>query len=101
MLVAGEETKDSLSAWPRAAAAAAAAQQASGSERVARERQEEGRKRGARTDDGRGSRRRKKKTHGLLVGRFSVSLKFVFFIFLSLPFDFLYSCRISYVYSLH
>ena len=42
MLVAGEETNESLSTWPRAAAA----QQSSDSERVARERDERGAKRG-------------------------------------------------------
>ena len=51
MLVAGEETNESLSNWPRAAAA----QQSSESERVARERQNRGGKRGCRhAADGRG-----------------------------------------------
>ena len=69
MLVAGEETKESLSTWP----SAAVAQQSSGSERVARERQEEGRRR--READGRGSKTAEKEN-----GR-----GFVFFLFFFSP----------------
>jgi len=53
VLVAGEETNESLSNWPRAAAA----QQSSESERVASERERQrGGKRDADAADGRGSR---------------------------------------------
>ena len=84
MLVAGEETKESLSTWPRAAAA----QQSSESERVARERDAGGKKVGSGRREADGG----KKTHGLLVGRFSVSLKIcVFFYFSFSPFYFFYS----------
>jgi hypothetical protein len=73
VLVDGEETRESLSTWPRAAAA----QQSSESESREREREreeaEEGRGGRDAADDGRLlyiHQRRKKKTHGLLVGRF-------------------------------
>jgi hypothetical protein len=49
VLIAGEESKESLSTWPRAAAA----QQSSGRERVARERETEG----GRKEEGSGQRK--------------------------------------------
>jgi hypothetical protein len=92
VLVAGEETKESLSTWPRAAAA----QQSSESERVARERDAGGKKVGSGRREADGG----KKTHGLLVGRFSVSLKicvfFLFFFFSLLFFLFFLSRSIFY-----
>ena len=82
MLVAGEETNESLSTWPRAAAA----QQSSEREGSEREREtERGGKRHA--VDGRGSRLcidGGKKRTGFLWAVFSVSLRISFFFFLSL-----------------
>jgi hypothetical protein len=94
VLVAGEEAKESLSTWPRAAAAA---QQSSGRERVARERQKEG----GRKEEGSGQRKhvdggQKKnnaRRHGLLVGRFfSFFENLCFFIFSFLFLLIFYSC---------
>jgi hypothetical protein len=73
VLVAGEETNDSLSTWP------------GGGPTVVRERERE--------REGGGMQRRRKKTHGLLVDPFSFFGFFeisVFFLFFSLPFDFLF-----------
>ena len=66
-LVAGEETKESLSTWP----SAAVAQQSSGSERVARERDR-------RREGGRG-----KRTEGEADGGKKNAREFVFFFSLS------------------
>jgi len=69
VLVAGEETNESLSNWPRAAAA----QQSSESERVASERERDRTRREEACSRRKGKQvmhRRRKKTHGLLVGRF-------------------------------
>ena len=111
MLVAGEETNESLSTWPRAAAA----QQSSESERGSSEREnEEGREpeRERGLEEGGGMQRTEggnagyastaeKKTHGLLVGRFPGFFENLcfFLIFLSLPFNFLF-LLISYLFSL-
>jgi hypothetical protein len=99
-LVAGEETKESLSTWPRAEAA----QQSSGSERVARETEGGGKKESERkAADGRGSRRREKKNARASCEPFFSFFDFCFLfflIFLSLPFNFLL-LLISYVYSLY
>ena len=65
-LVAGEETKESLSTWP----SAAVAQQSSGSERAARERDREG-GRGKRTDGEALKQTAEKRTHGNLCFFFS------------------------------
>ena len=97
MLVAGEETKESLSTWARAAAAA----QQSSSEREGSERETGGGKE-EEVSGRKGSRRKgkqtaKKKTHGPLVGRFSVSLKIC--VFLSLPFKFLFFLSLLIFYS--
>ena len=67
---AGEETKESLSTWPRAAAA----QQSSGSERVARERETEG---GGKEEEGSG-RKGKQVTAGKKNGRASCGPFFQF-----------------------
>ena len=93
MLVAGEETNESLSTWPRAAAA----QQSSESERVARERETE---RGGKRDaaDGRRMqvmhrRRKPKNARAFLWAVFPVSLKiYVFSLFFFHSLLIFYSC---------
>jgi len=75
VLVAGEETKDRLSTWPRAAAA----QQFSGSDGSERERGGGGQRTEGEADG-------EKKTHGLLCGPFFSFFEKLCLIFFSLPF---------------
>jgi hypothetical protein len=91
VLVASEETNESLSTWPRAAAAQQSSEREGSEQARDRMRREEGcsGRKGKQVMH----RRWKKKTHGLLVGRFFSFVENFFFkfFFLSLLI-FYYSC---------
>jgi hypothetical protein len=112
VLVAGEETNESLSTctWLRAAAAHQSSESERGpreTDRTSREEECSGRKGNAQVAS---TARRKKKTRGLSCGpvffphsffELFIYLFIYLFIFLSLPFNLIFYSRRFYIYSLH